>query len=65
MVTHQGESTAGELNPDLMASAGVQSDADQTFFSCSESTEFQPCFFNATPFPLHNKYFIFKFIFMG
>ena len=33
VVTHQGEATAGKLDADLMAAAGVQTDVNKTGFS--------------------------------
>ena len=40
VITHQGEAPGGELNPDLVAAAGVKPDAHQAFFTGGKPQEF-------------------------
>ena len=59
MIPHQGEATAGELNPDLMAPAGVQADMDQGLFSLSQPPEFQSGFFDPFSLPFYHENLVF------
>lgn len=63
MVTNQGKAPAGELDSNLMAAAGMETDADKAFFSCSQTNKFQSGFFDPTTLALHHKDFVFLTIF--
>lgn len=55
MIAHQREAPAGELNPNLVAAAGVEPDADKTGFSLCQPHIFQPGLFYAAALALYHK----------
>ena len=59
VVAHQGEAPAGELDPDLVAAAGMEPDADQTGFSGRQTGKFQPGVFHALAFFFHGEDLVF------
>ena len=63
MVAHQREPAAGELHPDLMASAGVQPDADKSAFPICQTIVGQPGFFDAGALAIHHEDFVFAAVF--
>lgn len=63
MVSNKRKSAAGKLYPNLVAAAGVQTDADQGGFPLAQALKFQPCFFDAFAFPLYNEYLVFGAVF--
>ena len=62
-VTHQGEASAGKLYPDLMAAAGVESNANQGGFSRGQPLKFQPGFFYTPALFLHHEHLVFGAVF--
>ena len=63
MVTHQREATAGELDPDLMAAAGVQPDGNEGSITLGETPKFQPCGFDTGSLLFYNKNLVFTTVF--
>ena len=63
MVAHQRKATAGKLHPDLMASAGMQTDLHQTFFSGGNSLKFQPGWLYAGSLFFDHKNLVFAAVF--
>ena len=55
VVSGQRKAPGSELDPDLVAAAGMEPDADQAFIPGGEPPEFQPGFFHAAPLPVHDK----------
>ena len=56
VVAYQGKATAGKLYPDLMATAGMQTDTHQIV---PVSDKFQPGFLNALSFFFDHEDFVF------
>ena len=55
MIPHQGETPAGELDPDLMAPPRMEPDMDQGGISAPQADKFQPGFFYTFSLPLHHE----------
>ena len=55
MITHQRITTAGKLHPDLMGSAGVQSDTHKAFFSGGQPVIFQSGLLDTAPGTFDNE----------
>ena len=55
MIAYQRESAAGELDPDLVAAASMEPDADQTFFTGCQTGKFQSGFFDPAPLAFYHK----------
>ena len=55
VVAHQGIAAGRKLDPDLVAAAGVEPDADEACLACAQPHKFQPGFFHAAPLPFHNE----------
>ena len=63
MVAHKGESTAGELNTDLMASTGVEANAHQCVAIPAQRLELETGFFDALSFFFYHENFVFAAVF--
>ena len=58
VVAHKRKAPAGKLHTDLVASAGVEPDADEGGIPLCESAVFQPGFFYAPAFPIYHIHFV-------
>ena len=63
MIAYQRKTAAGELDTDLMTSAGVQTDADKGRVRVSQPGKLQPGSFYAGPLPFYNEYLVLPAIF--
>ena len=63
VITHQRISPGGELDPDLMAPAGMEPHMDQGSITCGEPPEFQPGLFDPGPLALHHKHLVLPAVF--
>ena len=55
MVTNKRETSGRKLDPDLVAAARVEPDADQAGFSGSQPGKFQPGLFHAAPLTFYHE----------
>ena len=63
VVPHPGEAPAGELDPDLVAAAGVETDAHKALFPGGEAHKFQPGFLDTGALPFHHENLVFSAVF--